>query len=40
MGRPHLGRAVGRHVVENDVNRGSGPDPLRTPFRDVAGEGE
>ena len=34
-----LGRAVRRHVVENDVHRGSGPDPLRTPFRDVVEEG-
>ncbi|MCY4293043.1 MAG: hypothetical protein OXC72_14990, partial [Roseovarius sp.] len=34
------GRSVGRHVVEDDVHRGSGVDPLRTPFRDVAGEGE
>ena len=29
-----LGRPVGRDVVENDVHRGSGVDPLRTPFRD------
>ena len=32
----NLGRAVRRHVVENDVHRGSGVDPLR----DVVEEGE